>query len=111
MEGGQRDEVLGEIQLPLAIGGQKVVVGDGRLLLHLGIGAAETGDLGGGHILPTGVLREFLPDGLLKIGGLHVVDGEDGGEPQLADDLMGRGFFIMGPGMTGEQHETCSFTD
>ena len=109
VEGGQSDEVLGEIQLPLVVLGDEVVIGHRRLLLHLGIGAAQPGDAGRRGVLAPGILGELRADGLLKIGGLHAVDGENRREPQLADDLMGRGVAVVGPGMIGKQHVACSF--
>ena len=109
MEGGQSDEVLGEIQLPLVVLGDEVVIGHRRLLLHLGIGAAQTGDFRRGNVLPACVLREVLPDGILEISGLHAVDGENGGEPQLADDLMDGGITVVAAGTIGKQHVTVSF--
>ena len=108
-QGGQGDKVLGEIQLPLVVLGDEVVVGHRGLLLHFGVWAAQPGDPGRRSVLPPGVLGKFCADGLLKVGGLHGVDGEDGRKPQLADDLVGRGIAVVGPGMIGKQHVACSF--
>ena len=104
VQSGQGDEVLGEVQLPLVVLGDEVVVGHRGLLFHLDVGTAQTGDAGRGGVLPAGVLGELPADGLLKVGGLRGVDGEDGREPQLADDLAGRGIAVVGPGMIGKQH-------
>ena len=87
-----------------------MIVDDRRLLLHLGGAAADQGDLGRRYILPAGIVGELRPDGLLKISGLHGVDGENGGETQLADDLMGRGVAVLCAGTTGKQHVSCSFS-
>ena len=101
---GQGDEVLGEIQLPSAVLREEVVVGDGRLRLWLTVD-----DLGRQNVLLPGVLGKILPDMLLKIGRLHIVDGENGGKAQLADDLVGQRFFIVGAGTVGKQHKNSSF--
>ena len=101
---GQGDEVLGEIQLPSAVLREEVVVGDGRLRLWLTVD-----DLGRQNVLLPGVLGKILPDTLLKIGRLHIVDGENGGKAQLADDLVGQRFFIVGAGTGGKQHKNSSF--
>ena len=81
-----------------------MIVGDGSLLLHPGRGAAQSGDFWGGLILPAGVLGELIPDRLLKVGGLHIVDGENGRETQLADDLTGRCSAVMDSGTLIKEH-------
>ena len=86
-QGGQSDKVAGQIQLPESVLSDEIIVGDGGLLLHLGVGGAQTGDLGGGTLLPGDKLREFVPDGLLELRGLLRADGEDGREAELADHL------------------------
>ena len=85
------------------------MIGHRRLLLHLGIGAAQPGDAGRRGVLAPGILGELRADGLLKIGGLHAVDGENRREPQLADDLMGQRLFIVRAGTVGKQHNQHSF--
>ena len=87
-----------------------MIVDDRRLLLHLGGAAADQRDLGRRHILPAGIVGKLRPDGLLEIGRLHGVDGENGGETQLANDLMGRGVAVLRAGTTGKQHVACSFS-
>ena len=73
--GGQGDEIAGQVQLPVAIGGDEVVI-DHRLLgLHLCAGGAQAGDLGGGLLLLGGVAGEHAPDGILEI---HRLPGPDG---------------------------------
>ena len=80
-----------------------MVVGDGRLRLWLTVD-----DLGRQNVLLPGVLGKILPDTLLKIGRLHIVDGENGGKAQLADDLVGQRFFIVGAGNTPISCENIS---
>ena len=81
-----------------------MVIGDGGLGFRLAVY-----HFGGKHVLLPGVLGEILPDTLLKVGRLHVVDGENGGKAQLADDLMSQRFFVMWMGMIGKQHQKHSF--
>ena len=99
--GGQGDEILGQIQLPLAVGGDEVVVGHRLGLLQPGVGGAQAGDLGGGLLLSGGVPGEHGPDGLLEIGGLFGPDGQYGGEAELADDLRQLGTVVVDPGGVG----------
>ena len=60
-------------------------------------------------VLSAGVLGKVLPDSLLKIGRLRIVDGENRGEAKLADDLMGQRLFIVCAGTVGKQHNQHSF--
>ena len=98
---GQGDEVLGQIQLPLAVGGDKVVVCDGLGLLQTGVGGAQAGDLGSGLLPLGGVPGKDGPDGLLELGGLLGPDGQDGGEAELADHLRQLGTVVVDPGIIG----------
>ena len=85
--GGQGDEVLGEVQLPLVVGREEVVVGDRRGLLQMGVGGAKAGDLGSRAVLPGGVAGEQGADGVLERRGLPGSDGQNGGEAELANHL------------------------
>ena len=89
-----RWEILGQAQFPRAVLREEGVVDDGGLGLAAGKGRAG--------LLPLGVPGEFLPDGLLQIRRSGGVDGQDGGKPQLADNLMDKGVPVMGPWTVGK---------
>ena len=107
-DGGKGNEVLGQIQLPQIVLGDKVVVGHRGGTLG---SSALRHRLGGGHILPAGILGESVADGFLKIRGFHIIDSQDGGEAQLADHLVHRRIGVMGSGTVRKQHIKCSFVN
>ena len=109
MEGGQGHKILGQVDLPPAVSGDKVVVGDGGLPLDLGLGSIGVGDLNGLLLLPGHILRKLVPHRLLKLGGDGGADGEDGGKTELADDLDKRGVGVGMTGVIGKQHRKDSF--
>ena len=84
---GEGDEILGEVDAVAPVGGHKLVVGHRLGLLHLGRLAGHRGDLHRQLILPPEVLGEHIADGLLELRRFVGGDGENGGKPQLTDDL------------------------
>jgi hypothetical protein len=101
-QSGQGNEVLGQVELPGVVGGDKIVIGHG--LLGLQGGGIAGPEPGGQLLLPGHVAGEVLADGLLKGGGLLGPDGQDGGEPQLTDDLHQLGAGIAEALVFGKQH-------
>ena len=73
------------------------------------LGALGLAGLGEGALLLLGVLGEDGPDTVLKLRRVGAVDGEDGGEAELADDLMDRRLGVMGTGKLGQQHGNGPF--
>ena len=62
-------------------------------------------------MLLAAILGKFVPDDLLKISRLRIIDGKDGREAELADDFVDRGIVKVGSGAVGKQHKKCSFAN
>jgi hypothetical protein len=110
-EGGEGDEIPGQVDLPPAVSREKVVVGQRGLLLDLGFSVRQPDHLGGDGFLFFQVLGKLLADGFLKISRLRIIDGKDGREAELADDFVDRGIRKVGSGAVGKQHKKCSFAN
>jgi hypothetical protein len=60
-------------------------------------------------LLLAAILGKFVPNDLLKISRFRRIDGENGGETQLADYLVNGSVSVECSGPVGKQHGELSF--
>jgi hypothetical protein len=70
----------------VSVGGGELIVDGGRLVFQIET-TGHTGELRSWNLLPAGKLWELRPDGLLELHRGVCGDGQNFGEPELADDL------------------------
>ena len=86
--------MIGQVQSPSVIGGDKIIVDHRLLRLQRRVGRPHPRHPGRGLVLTDQIAGERAADRLLKLRRLFGADGQNGREPDLADHLQQRTVFI-----------------